>query len=641
GNSGFSFLPVGTPTNNTQGSSSENYQSNDADESYDLLFKPESDDIDPEVRSWWSKSDRDWFAEMLGISKDVFAKTINTDGYDQREARSMNLALWPATWGYFFESMMQPMFQEYEINLIRWFFNHFVVGRGSIPTIRIDDQPYGILPTTVYSRMNWLKGRSLPIPRGIEVPQTIQRFLPRLASMFEVIQEDWKEMGKKVDYIGKAGDSHQILLNTLGLHGGSVEFHQRYAESLAHLYNLYNLSSKKSASSKNTISQSVSIGKAEVSQKKVGAFQWIPNGPTITFSQYWKALMNTYAGKKLLESFGYEGEDPEIFEKLFVLTPNKLKGYLIDDQPLSEVNPIRAYTPAPGSNNYLRWLIDAASDSLETLRKEEGFTENKRPNALLYLMLKHAMELGFWEAGIRLYQVSELLTAEQQRIAKIEPDFIHIRNVVDNPATPPDGSLSKKPLDYPFASESKYHLLYQAQPAITNNNTLKVADYIPQVLKTHYATQYLWEQVKALHHLENVPTARLERVFVEHLDCASYRFDAWKAGLIHYQLATMRYQNEDETGEGVIPTEGLYLGAYGWLENVRSENKTLTPKNLGPDLDAIFDNSTDNPIVSDDKNGGFIHAPSPTHAVTAAVLRNGYMANANKDEADALAINLS
>ena len=55
---------------------------------------------------------------------------------------------------------------------------------------------------------------------------------------------------------------------------------------------------------------------------------------------------------------------------------------------------------------------------------------------------------------------------------------------------------------------------------------------IPTVLNTHVATAYLWEQVKALRHLENVPTGRLERAFVEHLDCASYRFDAWKAGLV-------------------------------------------------------------------------------------------------------------
>jgi len=31
---------------------------------------------------------------------------------------------------------------------------------------------------------------------------------------------------------------------------------------------------------------------------------------------------------------------------------------------------------------------------------------------------------------------------------------------------------------------------------------------------------------------------------------------------------------------GVSYRKGLYLGAYGWLENVRSENKALNPVNL-------------------------------------------------------------
>ena len=39
---------------------------------------------------------------------------------------------------------------------------------------------------------------------------------------------------------------------------------------------------------------------------------------------------------------------------------------------------------------------------------------------------------------------------------------------------------------------------------------------------------------------------------------------------------------------GVNYRKGIYLGAYGWLENVRSENKVLTPVPLSGELDEIF-----------------------------------------------------
>ena len=40
----------------------------------------------------------------------------------------------------------------------------------------------------------------------------------------------WTE--DEASYVGKPGDAHQTLLDIVGLHSGSVEYHQRYAESI-------------------------------------------------------------------------------------------------------------------------------------------------------------------------------------------------------------------------------------------------------------------------------------------------------------------------------------------------------------------------------------------------------------------------
>ena len=45
--------------------------------------------------------------------------------------------------------------------------------------------------------------------------------------------------------------------------------------------------------------------------------------------------------------------------------------------------------------------------------------------------------------------------------------------------------------------------------------------------------------------------------------------------------------------------------------------------------------------MSDSANGGYIHAPSLNHAVTAAVLRSGYIANASTDNTRTMAVNLT
>ena len=82
----------------------------------------------------------------------------------------MNTALWPATWGYFMESMMGPVFEERTIEQARWFFTHFVTGRGLAPAVRIGDQPYGILPTTAFSRIGWPADDDWDAPQGLPHP---------------------------------------------------------------------------------------------------------------------------------------------------------------------------------------------------------------------------------------------------------------------------------------------------------------------------------------------------------------------------------------------------------------------------------------------------------------------------------------
>src|SRR5207244_11466802 len=75
----------------------------------------------------------------------------------------------------------------------------------------------------------------------------------------------------------------------------------------------------------------------------------------------------------------------------------------------------------------------------------------------------------------------------------------------------------------------------------------------------------------ALQSLAGLPTARLERIFVEHLDLLSYRLDTWQMGCFARRLETIRVNSgaPPEATPDAMRNKGLYLGAFGWLEDLR------------------------------------------------------------------------
>lgn len=588
GGTGFAFLPPGTPTNNTDDGGSGYQFSDDADAAYDDIFKEKAPGFFQQT-DWFKKPDGQWFAEFLRLDAEGFKNIPNADQGNTGEAMAMNTALWPGTIGYFMETMMDPVFDQDTVSQARWFFNHFVSGRGMVPSIRIGDQPYGILPVTAFSRVAWTGDDSLWRVSGLWPPEGFHRFRVNLKDILERVADDWRNnLLPGVSYLGKPGlkDAHQLLLDILGLHAGSVEFYQRFAESLEHLLNRVKLTSRDGMKMQQMIREQLQ------------------------------------AAMQLLSNCGYHGKTvPDILNKFFLEKPNQIdEKFIIDDRPLSETEPIRNY--AAGDKNYMGWLIDGALTSLETIRKQENFIDNKPPAALLYQMLRYAIMQGYWDTGMRLYEEKGILAGDSLQLARKEPFFIHIQEE-DN------------------GVKSRWHYLYRPEPEITGHNTRLVAEYIPQVVKTAPAARYLRDQIDALKHLEHVPTARLERVFAEHTDCCSYRLDAWRTGLVNYQLAGMRSRKPEP---GKTPaSEGIYLGAYGWLEEVVPEHKKMEPVKLEPgsELDDKFNTPGSAPLMKDFSNAGFIHAPSLNHAVTAAVLRNAYLSNTSPENRESFAVNLS
>ncbi|HEY6189580.1 MAG TPA: hypothetical protein VIW80_18145 [Pyrinomonadaceae bacterium] len=577
---GLSIVGQGTPTNNTEADPSGYTWVESPDTSYDHFFGTETTD---DSTDWRLKRDGRWLANFLGVNPAILKDSVNYFAQDQAQARAMNTALWPATLGYFMDRMMAPVFSDNTIEQTRDFFTRFVSGRGPIPAVRVGKQPYGILPATAFSRMNWLK-RSRRFENVTSAAGTGFDFLSRLYAVLLKIDEQWTTLSQQAAFVGKAGDPHQNLLDVVGLHPTSAEFYNRYAQSADQILNQFR-------------------------------YYGLAGGFLAALIQF----VYTQSGINLLATFGYTAarpeEVPEILHKFFLSNADRLAGPTVDDKVLSETDPIRAYFA--NGDNYIDWLITAAKTSHDTLRRQEGFLNNRTPMALLYLMLQHALDLSFVDTSIILHVNAGLMTADVAKTARMDPRFIHVQPAARDVGSP-------------------WQYLYKAEPAITQSQSLSIGDYIPTVLTVQ--RPYLQTQIEALQLLADAPTAQLERAFTEHIDCCSYRFDSWLLGLVHAQLALMRNFSSD--GEESI-RDGSHLGVFGWVEDLRPENKNLQPVQLPSDLAAIFQKEDEPVLQRDPTNGGHILAPSLNHAVTAAVLRNGYISNASPSNPDAFSINLT
>ncbi|MBN1274413.1 MAG: hypothetical protein JXB26_19295 [Candidatus Aminicenantes bacterium] len=575
---GFSLIPQGIATNNTRsgGCGFKSFELGD-DESYDVelqspLFTPEL--------NWKNKKDGQYLSEALGINPEVLQHIQFSDGFDQRDARAMNTALWPATLGYFLEEMMDPLFSPETIEELHDFFVRYVSGRGAVPSIRVGNMPYGILPATAFSLWKYKEHDAGGITGDrISTLFPVSRMEKDLFEFLKRLDKKWSELAQEVSYAGKAGDSQKNLLDILGLHAGSAEYYHRFAVSLEQLSNML----------------------------KMKQITWADVDLEAYFRSVWTDTLNEFGADT--------GEIPEIYKRIFYKTHTILNGPLVDNKPLSDTEKVQAISQ--DDENYIEWL---ATSPIDTIRRQDfGRKEGQKispPRSLLYLMLRHSVMNAFWDSAWCFFKMAEVVSLPSRK----EPAFLYIRD--ENPGE------SKFSLLYKPAAE-----LHNRFPTVFKNRELTVAEQIsePNVIQIRPETRALREVRAALECLRDRPTNVLARAFSEHVDLCSYRLDSWLYGLVNQRLFKLR-------GEGDSIRLGIYLGAFGWLENVKPEQVLSPYEGKVPEE---FVNAGSPPLQTAAENAGYIHGPSLNHAVTAAVLRNAYVTHADRDHSDVTAVNLT
>jgi hypothetical protein len=489
---------------------------------------------------------------------------------DVAEALAMNCALWSGTLGDFAYDMLAPLMSATTIERVRRFFGAYVAGRGLLPAIRIGKEPYGVLATSSLALWTWRQDET-----GDETD-----FWNALLARLRSLAATWGQLANGVSYIGRAGDPFAMLLSVIGLQASSVEYYARKAISRDYLAN----------------------------------YTRFRGTPQAYATGLWEQMQAAVAG-----NLRAAGLDPAVAFKLATLVfwreHDVLAGPVIDADPrvpFSERDGIRAFD---GARNYIDWFRSASLDEIRAQSfKDADGNPVPAPNALLYQLLRESY-LGELARGGR----SLVMTRVPAVFAELAPE----PTIANVGTTKTFGSADVLNVD---AS-----LIGATAARIT------VGDYLVTGARAVYAgdppveVAGLADMNTALGRLAPLPTARLERLFAEHVDLCNYRLDAWIHGLFARRLLTLR-ERRQEGGE-------LNIGAYGWLENVRPAppRQALPAESLPPSLR----DEVSGPVFEDPANGGFVHAPSLTHAVTAAVLRNAYLTHAEPARADLMSVNLS
>lgn len=637
---GMYVVPQGTPTNNF-GTAKSGYNWPEREAAVHLKAAYGAGQVwgEKQLTDHFRKPDGLRLTQALGLDEDSSRRFPGADSEDSREALAMNRLLFPGTLGYYLRQFFLPPLKETDLSDLQTFFEKFVTGRGLIPAVRVGQQPYGIVPATAF------KFWSSQNPLGFT-----QRLLDGVLKKLDAF---WEEAKGKVRFAGDGSvpslQYSKQLIELAATDPTSLRYRQKALFGEGYLNFILRLNALPF------------LGPAFA--HGVGPMPKFNQFPELIDPQLWAKSFDPAH----FSAFRWMHVYPKV---------RKLDGPVIDELPSSEHQPLSSF--AGSKWNYLDWLLES---SIEDLWKERfqnlpnPTSPLVPPKALLYFFARFALRRCALECTLRMLEPNEQLrlfkTRDLELLAVTGDNNFDVR-----PAALNDLSIlghSLKPILATFGIQNDFSLKPDRFGFFEQEINSQLVKHIIDGGDAPEAKPYQ-QQKEALAVLHGLPTARLERLFCEHVDLCSYRLDAWFNAVVHERLEEQRTDNP----------LGIYLGAFGVLEKVVPQKpgdfvKEVEPvfadqynretfafpaihvkglQTLVSDVDRLLDNSfiylganpsndcrldlTVGKVVMSPKvsisNQGYILAPSPEHAATAAILRAGWTSRKAEDGADSNAL---
>ncbi len=557
---GLSILKQGTNTNNTEDDYSgfqsvefgnkTTYQT----ERLDPLFQP--------VAVNRNKTDGQILCEALGIEYDTFYHIFRSDGTDLKNVINYNISNFETSLGYVFSDLWRPLGPRNIVQtILRHFNENYMRSRGALPSIRSGNQPYGILPTSVFSRLEW------------DSQDTDRDLFININQYAQALDNQWTSV---LETQVPASGSGQQLADVLSKHAVSTEYVQRIGVGAGYVWN------------------NIEYAALDYPDHEHWQFQQIDRmenvrgqlGLPMEFTD--KALQINYLNKQssLKITPAFPGANP--------------------DQPLPAIS---------SAGNLLNLLAVATFDELRDENFENygvppGIVANEFNSSMLYRNTRQSIMLEFFEAACDILGIPEEERGENE--------FVNV--VGEIPPQPVVGEMG--PLT---AGPSRLQIMNTPYGGAPISQVLSTAspDTFPQA-------KNLFDAKEALLNLADVKVADLDLLVRESID-GVYRVDVWRLSLVNERLNRLRNLNNGIANR----RKGIHLGAYGWVEDVKPRTG-LVPADPPGTGDQFPEQ-----IWKDNKNKGYIHAPSMNQAATGAVMLSGYAQRAKEETEDPLSVNLS
>jgi hypothetical protein len=301
----------------------------------------------------------------------------------------------------------------------------------------------------------------------------------------------------------------------------------------------------------------------------------------------------TTAGLKLL---GLDWK-PFIVTSVYSGWRSTIKGPLVQSEPLSETS------LAPK-------LIEPLLNESDWERIRQENFDGLQPKSLLYSLFRQSLMLEYWMAAGELFMFQAGNLNERFRDNETEIKRSGSETIWQAMTKTAAEIAQMLGLPQPITSVT-------AEPFWKFLFELKAAPANPEIASR---VAPLLEFRASLAQLQNVSTARLEKLMRGTLDLCSHRLDAWITSFATRRLSEIRESRPAEPPEK--RTAGVLIGGYSWVIDLRPQTAApATPAN--------------EEVVLLSDNPGFTHAPSLGQAATVAVLRSAHLAHRPADPASA------
>jgi hypothetical protein len=504
---GLGFAALGTPTNNTEAAPAG--------------YSPSAEKLPPPPASGSGLEDQDalqFLTWAFGIAPDVLpADNIeNAHLTDQRSALHMMNVLWRGTFGDYLTQMWNPLVNGSEalgtstLYALRQYAAFYVRPTGALPILRVNKQPYGMLP---------LVGRRFA-DAGDSSMETA------LGKVLGVLRPIWELAGANVPRLtdGDVDKAKDIL--------------QTAAWSQAAFYRDKDV--KAVCMEPTPFSEAQGRGRDQVIQSVLSVL-----GPF----KYWDVHIGVCND--------------------FLPDPPYSPGYLAgvpwvlanEKDPTKEASDDTSFVPG---NNY---LADIATAALQTPAAGKARLDAHQAGpALLQALVAYSVQKEQGDAVDRFIDLSGAVSRVVSRATTIMP---YVETVLENEAmftvqTPKELASVSIPSITGRATLGEHvaNTLTAQMPQATKGPAWSAADSLFNAVGQIFPqTRDLGAVKLSLDFLSTRTVGELNIAFRSTLDAFSYRLDAWITARANRRLKQLRASQ---------PT-GLYVGGYAWVENLRAD----------------------------------------------------------------------